>query len=153
MPPSIRRERGVALVVSLVMLVVLTLLAVAGMGASTLELAMAGNSQYQENAFEAAEALLEAELRRTDIQPQDAPGALPSLPANVGRNFVDANGIVQATGSGETWYRRTSPASGWELGGATKFSAYHFDGIGSSSAARGAADQHIQGYYVVGPGI
>jgi Tfp pilus assembly protein PilX len=149
---SIRRERGVALVVSLVMLVVLTLLAVAGMGASTLELTMAGNTQYQENAFEAAEALLEAEVRRIDIQPLAAPGALPNIPANTGRNFVDDGGIVQATASGQTWYRRTSPATGWELGGATKFSAYHFDGIGSSTAARGASDQHVQGYYVVGPG-
>ena len=149
---SIHSQRGVALVVSLVLLVVLTLLAVVGMGSSTLELAMAGNAQYQENAFEAAEAAVEVEMRRDDIVPLDAPGQLAALDENTGRDFVDDDGVVQATSSGESWYRRTSPASGWELGGGTKFSAYHFDSIGSSTAPRGATDQHTQGYYVVGPG-
>jgi Tfp pilus assembly protein PilX len=152
MKSPMHRERGVALVVSLALLVVLTLLAVVGMGSSTLELTMAGNAQFQENAFEAAEALVEAELRRDDIAPLAAPGRLATIPANTDREFVDDDGIVHATASGETWYRRTSPASGWEIGGGTKFSAYHFDGIGASSAARGATDQHVQGYYVVGPG-
>lgn len=145
-------ERGIALVVSLVMLVVLTLLAVVGMSASTLELTMAGNAQHQENAFEAAEAVVEVEMRRNDIAPLAAPGQLPAIPANTGRRFTDAGGIVQATGTGTTWYRRTSPATGWELGGGTKFQAYHFDSIGDGTAPRGAADQHVQGYYVVGPG-
>ena len=147
-----RAERGVALVVSLVLLVVLTLLAVVGMSGSTLEIAMAGNAQYQENAFEAAEAAVEVELRRDDISPLAAPGELPALPENTGRDFTDTRGILQATGTGETWYRRTSPATGWELGGGTKFQAYHFDSIGVGTAPRGAADQHVQGYYVVGPG-
>jgi Tfp pilus assembly protein PilX len=150
---AIHSQRGVALVVSLVLLVVLTLLAVVGMGMSTLEMTMAGNAQHQENAFEAAEAAVEVELRRDDIEPLDAPGQLAALDENTGRNFVDGNGVVQATATGETWYRRTSPATGWELGGGTKFSAYHFDSIGSGTAARGAADQHTQGYYVVGPGL
>ena len=150
---AIHSQRGVALVVSLVLLVVLTLLAVVGMGMSTLEMTMAGNAQHQGHAFEAAEAAVEVEMRRDDIEPLDAPGQLALLDENTGRDFVDANGIVQATGSGETWYRRTSPATGWELGGGTKFSAYHFDSIGSGTAPRGAADQHTQGYYVVGPGF
>ena len=147
---TIQSQRGVALVISLVLLVVLTLLAVVGMGASTLELTMAGNAQHQENAFEAAEAAVEVEMRRDDIEPLDAPGQL--LPATAERDFVDDAGVVQATASGDTWYRRISPASGWEIGGGTKFSAYHFDSIGSSTAPRGANDQHVQGYYVVGPG-
>ena len=149
---SIHSQHGVALVVSLVLLVVLTLLAVVGMGSSTLELTMAGNAQHQENAFEAAEAAVEVEMRRDDIVPLDDPGQLDALKENTGRDFVDSDGVVQATATGETWYRRTSPANGWELGGGSKFSAYHFDSIGASTAPRGAADQHTQGYYVVGPG-
>jgi Tfp pilus assembly protein PilX len=152
MKTTMNKQRGVALVISLVLLVVLTLLAVVGMGSSTLELTMAGNAQYQEHAFQAAEAAVEVEMRRDDITPLAAPGELPALAENTGRNFVDDAGVVQATASGDTWYRRTSPASGWEIGGGTKFTAYHFDSIGSSTASRGANDQHVQGYYVVGPG-
>jgi hypothetical protein len=146
------RQRGVALVISLVMLVVLTLLAIAGMSGSTLELTMADNTQQRENAFEAAEAVLEVELRRDDIVPPETPAQLELLDGNVGRAFTDVDGVVRATGSGASWFRRTSVAPGWELGGGTKFSAYHFDSIGTSTAARGATDEHVQGYYVVGPG-
>jgi hypothetical protein len=147
------RQRGVALVISLVMLVVLTLLAIAGMSGSTLELTMADNTQQRENAFEAAEAVLEVELRRDDIVPPETPAQLELLDGNVGRAFTDVDGVVRATGSGASWFRRTSVAPGWELGGGTKFSAYHFDSIGTSTAARGATDEHVQGYYVVGPGL
>ncbi|HEY4644766.1 MAG TPA: PilX N-terminal domain-containing pilus assembly protein [Steroidobacteraceae bacterium] len=47
-------ERGAALVVGLVLLVILTLLAISGMNTATTELVMAGNEMYQENAFQAA---------------------------------------------------------------------------------------------------
>jgi hypothetical protein len=44
-----------ALVVGLVLLMILTLLAISGMNTSTLELQMAGNFQFSQNAFQAAE--------------------------------------------------------------------------------------------------
>ena len=52
------RQRGAALVVGLVLLLVLTLLAVSTMRTASLELLMAGNAQYRENAFRLAEAAL-----------------------------------------------------------------------------------------------
>ena len=51
-----RHQRGAALVVGLLLLLVLTILAISGMTTATLELQMAGNRQYQERAFQAAEA-------------------------------------------------------------------------------------------------
>ena len=51
-----RQQRGAALVVGLVLLLVLTLLAVSTMRTASLELLMAGNAQYRENAFRLAEA-------------------------------------------------------------------------------------------------
>ncbi|HSN72358.1 MAG TPA: PilX N-terminal domain-containing pilus assembly protein, partial [Steroidobacteraceae bacterium] len=53
------RQRGAALIIGLVLLLILTLLAVAGMNTATLELQMAGNEQYQQRAFEAAETAIE----------------------------------------------------------------------------------------------
>lgn len=49
------RQRGAALIVGLVLMTVLTLLAVSTMRTSTLELAMAGNAQYHEQALQLAE--------------------------------------------------------------------------------------------------
>ena len=56
---AVRRQRGAALVVGLILLAVLTLLAVAGMNSASLELVMAGNMQTQEKAFQTAEAGIE----------------------------------------------------------------------------------------------
>ena len=54
-----RRQRGAALVVGMILLMVLTLLAISGMNTATLELQMAGNAQYSENAFQASETGIE----------------------------------------------------------------------------------------------
>jgi len=53
------RQRGAALIVGLVLMMVLTLLAISTMRTSTLELAMAGNAQYHEQATQLAEAGIE----------------------------------------------------------------------------------------------
>lgn len=67
-------ERGAALVVGLVLLMVLTVLAISAMRSATLDLTMAGNSQYRENAFQLAESGLEATIRSAavDAAPLDA---------------------------------------------------------------------------------
>ncbi len=57
-----RRESGAALVVGLILLLVLTLLAISGMTTASLELLMAGNAQYQERSFQAADAGIEQAL-------------------------------------------------------------------------------------------
>lgn len=53
------RQSGAVLVIGLVLLLVLTVLATAGMQAATIELQLAGNAQYQQRAFRAAEAGIE----------------------------------------------------------------------------------------------
>ena len=53
---------GVALVIGLCLLLVLTVMSVSGVTAALLEQRMAGNEQYQARAFEAAEAGLEQAL-------------------------------------------------------------------------------------------
>jgi hypothetical protein len=54
--PMIRQQRGAALIVGLILMTVLTVLAISTMRTATLELAMAGNTQYQEKARQLAEA-------------------------------------------------------------------------------------------------
>lgn len=56
----IRRQRGVVLIVSLILLMVLTLIGVTAMQTSTLEERMAGNALDKALAFQAAEAALRA---------------------------------------------------------------------------------------------
>jgi len=49
------RQRGAALVVGLLLLVIITLLAITGMTTANTELIMAGNEQQRQNGFRAAE--------------------------------------------------------------------------------------------------
>jgi type IV pilus assembly protein PilX len=57
------RQRGAALVVGLLLMLVLTLLAISGMTTASNELQMAGNEQYQERAFQAADAGVERAIQ------------------------------------------------------------------------------------------
>lgn len=79
-PARAWRQRGAALIVGLVLLMVLTVLAISAMRTATLDLAMAGNAQFRENAFQLAEAGVQATLRQleADLTPLDA---VPDCPA------------------------------------------------------------------------
>ncbi len=79
-----RREQGVVLMVGLVVLMVLSLLAIGSMRATTLEERMSHNSQDRQIAFQVAEAALrEAELVLTQ----------PMLPTFVAINSPAADGF------------------------------------------------------------
>ncbi len=65
-------QDGAALIVSLVLLVVVTILAISGMNTATTGLAMARNDQSYENAFQAAETGLEVALSQDQFSPGDS---------------------------------------------------------------------------------
>jgi len=58
------RDRGAALVVSLVLLMILSMLAVSVMRTAVLQTSMTGNLQYREKAFQLAEAGLAVTIER-----------------------------------------------------------------------------------------
>ena len=143
-------QRGAALVVGLVLLVVVTVLAVSGMNTATTELAMARNDQNYENAFQAAEAGLEQAI---------AQGSFNTL-ANVALvQNVNANDSVNAT----IQFENTTlvPDRAFSLGAGSGISAYHFlatatatskrEGVGGSATDRDASAVHTQAFYIVGP--
>ena len=92
---SLRRERGAALVVALVFLLVMTVLGVTSMRTTTLQERMAGNLQDKNLAFQAAEAALregEEFLQQATLPP-----------------FAGANGLL-----GSSPYRSTcATGPGW----------------------------------------
>src|SRR5262245_813742 len=70
------RQTGATLVVGLVLLLVLTVLGVSGMNTATMEIAMAGNTQYQQDAFQMAEDGIDVVLATrnfTTINPTTVP--------------------------------------------------------------------------------
>ena len=136
------RQQGAALVVGLLLLLILTLLAISGMNTSSLELIMAGNTQYSQNAFQAAEAGIERSIAANVFNPD------PSLPME--RQQSPANRAYQFTAL-------TTP----QLAGAAQpalpgssldsFSTYHFEIASTGSSVRGATARNVQALAVIAP--
>ena len=66
------KQHGAILVISLILLLVMTMIAISAMRSTTLEERMGGNTRNQETAFQAAEAVLragEATIQGTTVEP------------------------------------------------------------------------------------
>jgi type IV pilus assembly protein PilX len=133
------RQRGAALVVGLVLLIVLTILAVSGVVSATLEMRMAGNTQLQERAFQAAELAIEEALANptiTTTNPAEVQ-AITNHPNSPGDQYAYTLRWVC-----------TTPVSGWSAGSAL---GYHFQVDATGTAPGNAQADHFQTFYVLGP--
>lgn len=109
MNTSVTKQRGAVLLVSMIMLLVLTLIGVAGMQTSTFQERMAGNLQDYQLAFEAAEEALragEAQLSTQLYMPESSASAAAgqvwtreALDTNVGANWWFDSTVTA------TWWR------------------------------------------------
>lgn len=144
---QLRSQRGVALFVGLILLLVITVLAVAAMTMATSDLRMAANRQFRENAFQAASRGIDVAV------------ITPNLPTT-GADVVVASTAVP--GSNTDTYEYTIsfdpesgitgvPSGGYSLGTGTGFSAFHFEVQVTGKSARNAEVVQEQGFYVIGP--
>jgi type IV pilus assembly protein PilX len=142
-----RRQNGAALVVGLILLMILTLLAISGMNGATLELQMAGNAQFSENAFQAAETGIEEAMREARLNGVNTANIDPEVTEAVGDSQTDQYSIVTRhnVDNGVT----KVPAGGFSMGVGKGFSAYHFDVTSTGTSSRDATETHVQGFYVV----
>ncbi len=139
------QQRGAVLVVGLVLLLVLTILAVATIRTASLEVAMATNMRYANNAFQLAETAIDVTTINGAPWNTAIPFVLAQTPAPFGLGSFQAT----ATFNEET----PPPAGGYSIGvGGGSFSAYHFDIVAQGQSNRGATSTHTQSFYIVGPG-
>lgn len=142
-----RRQRGAALVVGLVLLLILTLLAVSGMNTATTELTMAGNEQYRANAFQAAETGIE-QVVATGVFNTNAPvPTLQQILANGGTidTITRPRGI---TGNPSRYGFANALVLGSSSG---TFNAAHFQIDSTGTAQRNARADHTQGLWILVP--
>ena len=139
-----KQQQGAALVVGLVLLMVLTVLGVSGMNTATLELTMASNTQFHQDAFQAAETGIDISIARRNFTTV-APAILPITPLG------DGSYQTQAVG---TFMENTPvPDLAFSMGvSGGSVQAFHFDIISVGNGPRNAVSTHNQSFYVVGPG-
>lgn len=138
-----RRQDGVALIVSLVILMILTILGTAAMSTSSLELKMSGNAQTSTRALEGAESgLAEMFNSLTSLDPSQ-PQASQTYPygsgatavsAAVSLTFIETNKNIRGSGFG------------------AGFQTHYFDqaSVGTTAAALGGRATVHQGLSQIG---
>lgn len=136
MTPMQTSQRGAALIIGLLLLLVLTVFAVSGMSRATLELALSGNTQFSENAFQAAESAIEAEL----VAGPPAVGVIRVTPFSFGE-ATDATSTVAFDAT------RLAPP-GYSL---TEYQSDHYRIQATGTSGKDASTTNEQGFYVVIP--
>ena len=142
-----RREQGAALAVGLILLLVLTILAIANLSTSTLDVRMAANAMYTTNAFEATERGIDIAVQ-TSVPNTTLPSVTVPVTAATGTNgdtytytmrFNSLNGVT------------APPNQGYSLGPGVQMSAFHFDVTATGTSASTATTTATQSFYIIGP--
>jgi type IV pilus assembly protein PilX len=134
------RQRGAALVIGLLLLLVLTILAVSGMNSASMEFVMAGNDQFRANAFSAAEAGIERTLDGGTFNP-----IVPLQNLNGAATATDNWSTITITPLGST----PLPAlwgNSWN-----SFATYHFEIQSTGTSVRNATAINTQGVAIIAP--
>lgn len=133
-----RHQHGAALVVGMILLVVLTLLAISGMNTASLNLQMAGNAQYYQNAFQASEDGIAQAIRYAAFNPNVS--SEPVAPQNGVTFTANVNRQMDGEPLPAIW------GSSWD-----SFSTYHFEIQIAGQSARNAQSTLIQGMAIIAP--
>jgi type IV pilus assembly protein PilX len=133
---TIHRQRGAALVVGMVLLLALTVMAIAGMSTASLELMMAGNEQYRGRAFQAAEVGVEQAYRFSTFNAvtgffESRAGAVPNMNPD-----TYAWTVTMPTGNGTS-----TPVIGNSV---DKFWTFHFSISSTGTSARNSTATNTQ---------
>lgn len=136
------RQRGAALVVGLIMLLILTILAFTGVNTATTELAMANNEQFRRNAADASAAGVEDAISRIGTV-----GTVPGASADIGATELGNEATTY-----ETSTRYVGDETGLPQSSADKFIGLHFEIESTGASARNARDVQTQGVMVIAAG-
>lgn len=148
--------------VSLVFLVILTTLGVSVAGTGRLELMMAANTQFGNQAYQAAESGIDSVLRIPI-------NTLLSSTATTNRSYffnptTSAGGFDDPSTPATTLFAEQAvttttyeevgnvPGGGYSMSVDDSIAAHHFAIDSRSQSQRGGRSGHEQGIYIVGPG-
>ncbi|MGD9597608.1 MAG: PilX N-terminal domain-containing pilus assembly protein [Steroidobacteraceae bacterium] len=140
-PATFRPQRGAALVIGLVLLLILTLLAITGMNTATTELVMAGNEQYRRAAAMAATAGIEEAIADIGTVPA-VPGAAPTEVTGVPVGAAGTDHYSSAT-------RYIGAETGLPQSSVDRFVGLHYEIDSTGTSARNARDRQVQGVFVI----
>jgi len=136
-----RRQAGAALITTLILLTIVTLLAIAAMRSTSFGFIQAGNDQLRERAFVASETGIEQAIAANKFDPNVlTPVTLPTGTAASGDSYAvtvtQVGGAPQGALFGSSW---------------AKFSTYQFQIVSTGTSLRSSTAVHSQGVAVLAP--
>lgn len=143
---KINNQHGMALVLGLIMMFVLTILAISGVNDNIIESRLASNAQTKTVAFQAAETGLNQSMKTSNILVT----AINS-PSNLVSHGYNLN--AQANAHVDIEYTGQGPTAGFSIKSGSGFTAHNFefDSTGKSDNNK-AISQHLLGVARIGPG-
>jgi hypothetical protein len=129
-------QRGATLIVGLVLLLVLTVVGVSGMNTATMEINMAANTQFQQDAFQMTEDGVDAVLATRDYTTD-------------GTRTLEWIGGTELDRRAVTTYRLNTDVPDAAFS-SDEVEAFHFDVRSIGIGPRNAQSEHVQSFYVVG---
>ena len=136
-PSSAASQRGATLIVGLVLLLVLTVVGVSGMNTATMEINMAANTQFQQDAFQMTEDGLDTVLAERNYTTD----SVRTLDWIGGGAAQDRRAVVT--------YRLNTDVPDAAFS-SDEVEAFHFDIRSVGRGPRNAQSEHTQSFYVVG---
>jgi hypothetical protein len=142
------KQQGATLVVGLVLLMILTILGISGMNTATLELTMASNAQFHQDAFQAAETGIDLAMANGGLGAAIGGAGTVLPPTSIGDGASSTEAV--------TTFQLATPvpdrAFSLGVGASGSVQAYHFDVVSQGTGPRNATSTHTQSFYVIGPG-
>ena len=138
------KQSGATLIVGLILLLVLTVLGVSGMSTARMEVRMAGNTQYRQDAFQLAESGIDLAIAGGGYTTTAGGSTIDWLGTDYDRKVVTT--FETATPLSSVAFSMGNTAGGGSV------MAYHFEADSQGKAPRNANAAQRQGFYVLGPG-
>lgn len=129
------KQAGATLIVGLVLLLVLTVVGVSGMNTATMEITMAANTQFQQDAFQLTEDAIDIVVGTRDY-------------TTAADRVVDWLGNPDYDRCAVTVYRTKTSVP--DVAFSDEYAAFHFDVTAVGRGPRNATSAHTQSFYVVG---
>ena len=148
-------QRGSALIISMIFLIILTILGLSTMTTSRVEIRMAVNQQSANQAFQASASGIDQTLGEADIFNTNSTTGVNKTyyyRQDAGGPYTDGTNSFMERVTTNTLFEVTGavPQGGFSLG--SKVTAFHFRILSTGNSVAGSESQQVQGFYKVGPG-
>jgi type IV pilus assembly protein PilX len=141
------RCQGAVLVVSLLFLIVITVLGIAGLRNTTFEERMASNAQFMERAFQAANS--EIEIKMDELRDDMSPLIAALSPSNGAQTLTEAYSEANLVKTITLTHTQEGVAPGYSIG---KVIGLYFElDVQANMASVGATSDQTQGIMRVAP--